>query len=266
MMYILLSGKPPFYGKKDQDIIKKVIAGEYSVTGNGWENVSSDAIRLLERMLELNPKRRISAKAALQDPWILNNIAKSRRVGSEKSKTLINLALFHTEQKLQHAVLTFIAANVVSKEMHKELLESFQKLDRNKDGKISAEELFHAYKEKMKKEDAFEEVKKIMETLDLNQSGFIDYSEFITACLKKELLINNDTMDIAFKTFDIDNSGKITINELKEVLGLIEIQDESVAKLIKKVDENGDGNIDINEFKNMMMQCMNYADDNVEIR
>jgi len=34
-MYILLSGVPPFYGKTDEDILKKVIDGRFSLRGNG---------------------------------------------------------------------------------------------------------------------------------------------------------------------------------------------------------------------------------------
>ena len=43
----------------------------------------------------------------------------------------------------------------------------------------------------MKKNEAVEEVSHIMELVDTNNSGFIDYSEFITACVKRNHLLNN---------------------------------------------------------------------------
>ncbi|OMJ80260.1 hypothetical protein SteCoe_19518 [Stentor coeruleus] len=264
IMYILLSGRPPFYGKNEKDIIKKVLAGEFSVTGYEWDYISSDAIKLLQKMLEINPTKRISAKLALQDPWIVNNINKTQKSHDGENIVLKNLLAFRTEQKLQHAVLTFIAANTISKEQSKDLYKSFKKIDKDGDGKISTEELLQAYKGMMKNEEALEEVQKIMATVDLNGSGYIDYSEFVTASLKKEILVNNDTLNLAFKAFDIDGSGKISINELKEVLGLVQDSDENITNLLKKVDENGDGDIDIEEFKNMMFIYMSNSG-NIEI-
>ncbi|OMJ79323.1 hypothetical protein SteCoe_20664 [Stentor coeruleus] len=259
IMYILLSGRPPFYGKNEKDIIKKVLSGNYSTSGYEWDSISSEAIKLLQKMLDITPMKRISAKSALQDPWIINNITKNQKTHNGENKILKNLSLFRTEQKLQHAVLTFIAANTISNDQSKELYKSFKELDKNGDGKISTEELFQAYKKMMKNNDALKEVQKIMATVDLNGSGYIDYSEFITASLKKELLINNDTLNLAFKAFDIDGSGKISISELKEVLGLVQDSDENISKLLKKVDENGDGDIDIEEFKNMMFIYMSNS-------
>lgn len=51
IMYILLSGKPPFYGEDDQEILNSVKRGNFSLTGSEWKNISSDAKDLIKQML-----------------------------------------------------------------------------------------------------------------------------------------------------------------------------------------------------------------------
>ena len=47
-MYILLSGKPPFYGEDDQEILNSVKQGSFSLTGSEWTNVSNEAKDLIK--------------------------------------------------------------------------------------------------------------------------------------------------------------------------------------------------------------------------
>jgi Ca2+-binding EF-hand superfamily protein len=60
---------------------------------------------------------------------------------------------------------------------------------------------------------------------------------------------------MAFKAFDLDGSGTITANELKQVLGKShDYQEEMWDKLIAEADLNGDGVIDLSEFTRMMLK------------
>ena len=70
IMYILLTGSPPFDGKNDNDILKVVKAGKYSTTINEFKWLSADAKDLIKRMLTMDPKSRISAEEALEHNWI----------------------------------------------------------------------------------------------------------------------------------------------------------------------------------------------------
>ena len=56
----------------------------------------------------------------------------------------------------------------------------------------------------------------------MNNSGFIDYTEFIMASTQREVLLSKNNLDAAFKAFDRDGNGKISAEELKEILGGIE--------------------------------------------
>lgn len=56
-------------------------------------------------------------------------------------------------------------------------------------------------------------------SVDIDNSGFIDYSEFIMACMNEKKNISEEKLVSAFKIFDKDESGTISPDEIKEVLG-----------------------------------------------
>ena len=259
ILYIFLCGKPPFGGKNDKDILSRVTQGIVSTVGPEWDKISQEAKNLIKKMLEYDPKQRYSAKQALQDPWIIAHSATAHSDNLFDSSSLENLKGFRVEQKLQHAVLTFIASQLLNRDESKKLAETFRNIDKNGDGVLSKEELMEAYTQTMGREEANDEVEKIMRQVDVNGSGFIDYTEFVTACAKKESMLSMENLNSAFNVFDSDGSGKITVAELREMLGGAEddAQDDVWAKLIADVDTDRDGEIDIREFKDMMVNYLN---------
>lgn len=40
ILFILLSGKPPFYGNDDKEILNSVKQGTFSLSGSEWKNIS----------------------------------------------------------------------------------------------------------------------------------------------------------------------------------------------------------------------------------
>merc|ERR1712110_667586 len=79
--------------------------------------------------------------------------------------------------------------------------------------------------------------------LDGDGSGFIDYSEFLAATLDRRTLLTEDLCWIAFNIFDLDNDGRITQAELKQVLSVDGVSEavglESVESIIKELDKDG---------------------------
>ena len=66
------------------------------------------------------------------------------------------------------------------------------------------------------------------------------------------MLISNVKKVEAFQMLDRDSSGKISKDEIKKALKLDDVDDVTLEKYIKQYDLNGDGEIDYNEFLNMM--------------
>jgi calcium-dependent protein kinase len=74
--------------------------------------------------------------------------------------------------------------------------------------------------------------------VDIDGSGEIDYSEWLVATVNKKNLISDEKLRNAFSFFDKDGSGSISVDELKEVLGIKKrLVDEKVwNELIAEVD------------------------------
>ena len=98
-----------------------------------------------------------------------------------------------------------------------------------------------------------EEVEQMFDSVDIDRSGFIDYSEFVIAAMNEKTLLTNEKLHGAFKMFDKDGSGYISKDEIKEILSFGQkLDDEAVNAIVKQVDANGDGQISFEEFCTMM--------------
>ncbi|CAG9333134.1 unnamed protein product [Blepharisma stoltei] len=257
ILYILLCGKPPFYGRNDRDIIRRVEKGEFSMKGSEWDVISPQAKLLISKMLDFDPQTRISASEAVQDEWICRFTDKSDLTETQELTSLDVLKSFRAEEKLQYAVLSFISSQLISREESKQLTEMFRSLDINGDGKISKDELLEAYSKTLGRSAAIHQVEQIMAKVDANNSGFIDYSEFMMAATALETLISKENLKSAFTAFDADGNGKISAKELKMFLGTdLAVSDMVWKDMISEVDLDGDGEVDIVEFENMMIKLI----------
>ena len=144
---------------------------------------------MIRQMLTLNPKRRISAQDALSDPWITENKIQQ----GLKQNIIDNLTNFQSQNRFRHAVIIFMSNMVVSKKEQKELMEAFQALDLDGNGTLTYEELIEGYK-KIYPKKTIEEVEiivqNIMDKIDVNGSGQIDFSEFIVASMSQATLLH----------------------------------------------------------------------------
>jgi calcium-dependent protein kinase len=247
VLFILLSGCPPFDGDNEREVLGKVLKGNYSFSAPVWAHISPEARNLINRLLTYDDKLRPSASEVLQDPWLVKNSQTFGKSSFDLLPIFNNLRQFSSKQKLQRAILTFIASQLLSKEETQELSQHFRGIDADCDGKITKEELILEYEKKLSKQRAKEEVEKIMDQVDTDKSGFIDYTEFIIATMTKEKLLSRKNLERSFKAFDKDSSGKITLDELKDFLGNETMGSQSAWSEILRED-NGDGELDQKEF------------------
>ncbi len=139
-----------------------------------------------------------------------------------------------------------------------ELRKIFMSLDKSNDGMLTIDEVREGLIQVMGNfRGNMREFEEIMVDLDKDCNGVIDYSEFLTAAINKNQLINARNLKIAFQMIDRDHSGQITIDELKNVFEMHMKKDDQLwNSIMKEVDKNKDGFISYEEFEEVMNKAV----------
>lgn len=87
------------------------------------------------------------------------------------------------------------------------LRDIFMGLDGNGDGKISIEELYAGF-DKLELREKYN-LELLLESCDSDKSGYIDYSEFLTATINWNKSLSLERLQMAFNAYDTDHNGKI---------------------------------------------------------
>ena len=64
VLFIMLSGKPPFGGRSNKEIIENVLKGTYSLASPVWEKISDSAKDLISKLLDRQADMRLTAEEA----------------------------------------------------------------------------------------------------------------------------------------------------------------------------------------------------------
>lgn len=72
VLFIMLSGKPPFGGKANKEIIENVLTGSYNYSNPVWDNISDSAKDLIDKLLNKQADERLTAEEAYNHPWLAN--------------------------------------------------------------------------------------------------------------------------------------------------------------------------------------------------
>lgn len=250
IMYILLCGYPPFNGGDDKEIFNKVLSGKFDFPDEDWGHISKEAKDLIKQMLTYDSSKRISCANTLQHSWF--KLKMTKVVSENKSNVLGNLRAFRANSKLQKAIILYIVSFFDLKEEKEELLKTFKELDLDHDGQLTHDELMIGYSQKLGEIEAKKEVDRIFETLDANGSGAIDFTEFCVATVNHKKLLSEEKLKQVFEMFDEDGSGAIDRDEIKKFFSMADADEAFINEMIDEVDQNGDGEIQFDEFCAMM--------------
>lgn len=142
----------------------------------------------------------------------------------------------------------------MSLEQIAEFKEAFQIFDKDGDGSITIKELDIVMRT-LGQETSEEILKKMIKEVDDDESQTIDFREFL-GLMERKIRENDTEAELleAFKIFDRDNNGLISLQELRFVMTKGEkLKEEEINDLIREADVNGDGYIDYEEFVRAMM-------------
>jgi calcium-dependent protein kinase len=250
--FVMLSGVPPFDGSSNAEISEKIMRLSFSFNQPVWKIHSAEARDFISKLL-CPESRRMSAQEALSHPWICN-IEIPSPCKEIFQPVLRSLREFHCTNKLKEAVFAYIVSQCVTHQDTQELKKVFMRIDKDGDGKISSEELLAYYRKIMGGEFNEEDVFEIMNRIDSDATGFIDYSQFISACLARKMANDAGYLKMAFKKFDCFGNGKFSLNEIKSILEQGQVFDEETWKEIFHVQGSKDiREIDYQQFSKMVL-------------
>ncbi|XP_057417366.1 calcium-dependent protein kinase SK5 [Lotus japonicus] len=248
ILYILLSGVPPFWAESEQGIFRQILLGKLDFQSEPWPSISDSAKDLIRKMLDQNPKTRLTAHEVLRHPWIVDdNLAPDRPLDSA---VLSRLKQFSAMNKLKKMALRVIAERLSEEEIGG-LKELFNMIDTDNSGTITFDELKDGLK-RVGSELMESEIKDLMDAADIDNSGTIDYGEFIAATVHLNKLEREENLVSAFSYFDKDGSGYITLDEIQQACKDFGLDDIHIDEMIKEIDQDDDGQIDYGEFAAMM--------------
>ncbi|KAL8252636.1 hypothetical protein R6Q59_036329 [Mikania micrantha] len=249
--------------ESEQGVAQAILRGLIDFKREPWPSVSEGAKSLVRQMLEPDPKLRLTAKQVLGILLVKLNciIFKVILVNSTHVKR-DNMtakepghAIVYIKDFVYSIMLLNVIADFLSNDEVEDIKEMFKKIDMDEDGIITIEELKSGL-QKLNTQLAESEVQLLIESVDTNGKGTLDYGEFVAISLHLKKMANDEHLHKAFSYFDKDSNGFIEPHELQK--SLMEDGDEDVSNIandiFQEVDTDKDGKISYEEFAAMMKQ------------
>jgi calcium-dependent protein kinase len=192
ILYMFIVGHAPFDGKTDREIMEKIKKGNYLKNEERWINSSKEVKDLIQKLLVLEPEKRLTAKQALKHPWfkvtnsniLYNNISKE-----EVLKCVQNLLNYKINSKFEEMVLAYIIHSMPRPKEAKTSIKLFKLANKNEDGKLLRNELKETLLNFVS-EEFLSNYDEIFSQLDGDNNGYIDYEEFLRATLDRKSFVN----------------------------------------------------------------------------
>ena len=220
ILYILLTGEPPFNGATDVEVVENIKAGEFSLDGEHMNHVSAEVKDLLAQLLT-REDHRLSAQEAFHHPWF--ELCKQIEEDGEEPdhakeqhihRALSNLRNFSTKHKVKQSALGYLVQHFMSMSEKAELEQVFNALDTSGDGYLSKDELLDGYRKYYGDDFNEAEVEALIAMADASEDGLIGYSEFMLTCVNTEKFQTHNKLEAIFNELDIDKNNRISLDEL----------------------------------------------------
>ncbi|KAL0292415.1 UNVERIFIED_CONTAM: Calcium and calcium/calmodulin-dependent serine/threonine-protein kinase [Sesamum angustifolium] len=278
ILYILLSGYPPFIAQSNRQKQQIILNGQFSFYEKTWKNISSSVKQLITSLLKVDPDLRPSAEEILRHPWVTGELAKQEQMDAE---IVSRLQSFNARRKFRAAAMASMLSSSFSLRTKKlkNLVGSYDLKPEE------LEKLSINFKKVCKSENAtlpeFEEVLKGMEMLSLvplaprifdlfdnNRDGTVDMREIIGGFSSLKYSQGDDALRLCFQMYDTDRSGCISKEELASLLRAlpddyipIDITEPGkLDEIFDLMDANSDGKVTFEEFKAAMQRDSSLQD------
>ena len=256
ILYMFIVGHAPFDGCDDEEITGNIQKGIYKKDERRWKKASKEVKELIQKLLIYNPKKRLTALEALKHPWFKladSNILYDNVPKNEVIECIRNLLTYNISSKLEELVLAYIIHSIPRPRQAKSAIKLFKLVNEVGDGKLQKKELkktllLFVTEDFLDKYD-FEEQ---FWLIDGDKKGYINYEEFLRACLPRKKILTDKILKYAFNYFDPKNTGFITKKKMKSFFGN-KVDEKTFKVIFDEIDIDKDGKINFSDFKAMLL-------------
>ena len=261
IMFLLLTGSFPFNGTTRDQVLFHIKTNQISLDQAKWSQLSIQAKDLIGLLLNQNPDSRISAVEALKHPW-LQSVFEQQSDRPFFQRTLTRMLSVRKKPKLKEMFETFLLGQVQKNDSRISVYEKvFLDFDADRNGVINKEDIILKLRDQIEPDLVFTEAERLLKIIDNDNSGAIDFSEFLRCALEKDTFICKENLHKAFCYFDKNHSDSIEKTELMSWLAEGAIIPMSVIEdLIQAADKNHDGEIDLTEFEDLLLEKIKNED------
>ena len=261
ILYMALVGIPPFDGAADDEIIENIKKNDYNKDVPKLLNSSEEVRDLLSKLLDKNDESRYNAEQAINHPWFkkFNGRKLFYNFKEEDIKIYINnLINYYYTSKIQSLVIAFLVHNLPNTKSSNIILKVFRNFNTSGNCKLTKEELANGLLKYTKDNEVIEKIDNIYSMLDSDNNGYIEFEEFLRACIDKKEVLTDANMNFAFKFLDKDNTGTLNASKIMEAFlkKSNPIIENTFHNTLLEVDDTGDGIIDFEHFKKLMLKTM----------
>eukprot|EP00927_Polykrikos_kofoidii_P025300 TRINITY_DN22760_c0_g1_i1.p1 TRINITY_DN22760_c0_g1~~TRINITY_DN22760_c0_g1_i1.p1 ORF type:complete len:563 (-),score=100.55 TRINITY_DN22760_c0_g1_i1:109-1725(-) len=218
ILFLCLTGHMPFSNvncRTQEEFFEVILGTPYSQDKLIEADISEEACDLIDRMLQKDPADRPTAAEALWHPFV-NARRKSDFRFVKDAKYMIKAFRGAKESRFESAIVAIMAHQITEDEVT-EVLRAFSAFDKEGAGCITIDVIqktFESHDVNLSRED----LENFFEMNDGNGDGSLQYSEWLAATLKPDLIAADAAVEEAFSFFDTDNTGVITRENLLEVV------------------------------------------------
>lgn len=202
VLYMLLAGKLPFFGKSREEVFEKIGKAEYEECDTFSPELSS----LIAQMFTVDPQQRPTAKELWSHAWFHKfNLDASHEQGQPIDREVLNnLVRFRGRSRLRRECLN-ILVKMINPAEFSSLREQFNHIDTNLSGTIEVDELREAVRASSLDIND-NDLERILQEVDITGSGIIHYHEFLAATFPVEKYATKQRLASLFQKFDTENT------------------------------------------------------------
>lgn len=257
VLYLLLVDSLPFQGNTTEELCQQIMSNDFNMNGPEFYKVSQEAKDVLRGLMEPDVSQRLTAQKALEMKWFSQITIELSELGKKRLNSQLVERLHKSKKRslLKKTLYIMMAQIIEYPDEIEELKAAFFYMDYLNTGVITPSEMKTFFKERgtiMKEEEAQE----IITSASLMDKSSLSFHEFIAATADPDHFYGKDGLELAFNRFDVDQTGQISQDNLKECFQRFgyRMGKHKIEKIIGEVDKENKGFITKDVFIQHMQE------------